>query len=69
MDQKVKLEDTSHYMTWALANNPSNEEDVLNASTGPNIVSSMRDLNYEWDHDAVSYTHLSFIELLLYSRY
>lgn len=47
MDQKVKLEDTSHYMTWALANNPSNEEDVLNASTGPNIVSSMRDLNYE----------------------
>ena len=69
MDQKVKLEDTSHYMTWALANNPSNEEDVLNASTGPNIVSSTRDLNYEWDHDAVSYTHLSFIELLLYSRY
>lgn len=69
MDHKVKLEDISHYVTWALANNPSNEEDVLNAYTGPNVVSSMRDLNYEWDHDAVSYTHLSFIELLLYSRY
>ena len=68
MDHKVKLEDISHYMTWALANNQSNEEDVLNVYTGPNIV-SMRDLNYEWNHDAVSYTHLSFIELLLYSRY